>query len=258
MLSKNKMKFLRSLEKKKQRQAEGVFLAEGHKTVDDLLATMSCVYAAALPEWIENNASAIRRAGFPVDAVTPDELRKVSLLEHPQDVVAVFRIPHEEVDGARIVASSLCLALDDVQNPGNLGTIIRLADWFGIGHIFCSPSTADAYNPKTIQATMGAIARVGIHECDLVELIRSLPDQTPVYGTFLDGDNIYGKRLQQHGLIVMGNEGNGISDRVGGLVTDRLLIPNYPAGRTTSESLNVSIATAIVCGEFRRQALSPR
>ena len=147
----------------------------------------------------------------------------------------------------------MCLVLDDVQNPGNLGTIVRLADWFGIEHIFCSKGCADIYNPKTVQATMGGIARVQVHEADLPELLSRLDKDIPVYGTFLDGENMYGKELENRGLIVMGNEGKGVSKEVEAFVTERLYIPNYPEGRETSESLNVAIATAIVCAEFRRR-----
>ena len=154
-----------------------------------------------------------------------------------------------------VVSQSLCLALDDIQDPGNLGTIIRVADWFGIEHIFCSQGTVDVYNPKTIQATMGALARVKLHYCDLPSFIASLGD-VPVYGTFLDGDNMYEKELTPHGLIVMGNEGNGVSAEVANLVNERLYIPNYPPQRETSESLNVAMATGIICAEFRRRMAS--
>ncbi len=144
--------------------------------------------------------------------------------------------------------------MDDIQDPGNLGTIIRLADWFGIEHIFCSANTVDVYNPKTVQATMGAIARIKTHYVDLPEFISSLKKEIPVYGTFLEGEDIYKKELLNHGLIVMGNEGNGVSDEVSRLINQRLYVPNYPKERETSESLNVAIATAVVCSEFRRQA----
>ena len=149
---------------------------------------------------------------------------------------------------------SLCLALDDVQDPGNLGTIIRLADRCGIENIFCSHGTVDVFNPKVIQATMGALARVKLHYCDLASLISSLKE-IPIYGTFLDGNNIYGENLSQNGLIIMGNEGNGVSKEVSQLINKRLYIPNYPTSRETSESLNVAIATAIVCAEFRRRSM---
>lgn len=134
------------------------------------------------------------------------------------------------------------------------GDIIRLADWFGIEHIFCSAGTADVYNPKTVQATMGALARVKVHYCSLPQLIESLAD-IPVYGTFLSGNIIYAESLSAHGLIVMGNEGKGVSPEVEKLINKKLYIPNYPQERETSESLNVAIATAVVCSEFRRRLL---
>ena len=145
------------------------------------------------------------------------------------------------------------MALDSIRDPGNMGTILRLADWFGIENIFCSIGTADIYNPKTIQATMGAIARVKVHYVDLPALINSIKEKAPIYGTFLDGEDIYRKELKNYGLIIMGNEGNGIGKECAEQVTERLFIPNYPAGRETSESLNVSVATAIICSEFRRR-----
>ena len=230
MISKNQIKHLRSLELKKFRDMHGVFVAEGPKVVNELKGHFELV------ELIEG-----------------EDADRVSFLDTPQHLFAVFKkaaetpipSPHDQ----------LMLALDDVQNPGNLGTIIRLADWFGIEHIICSRGCADIYNPKVVQATMGALARVHIHETDLTQTITDLQAKShfPIYGTVLDGDNIYQTTLQPHGLIVMGNEGHGISDAVAAKVTHRLLIPNYPQGRETSESLNVAIATAIVCSEFRRR-----
>ncbi|MBO7581982.1 MAG: RNA methyltransferase [Bacteroidaceae bacterium] len=251
MISKNRIKYVRSLEMKKYRKAEGVFVAEGHKLVGDLLGAFQPVYVAATQEWMDGHAHELK--GVEMDIVTDEELRRVSLMETPQQVLAVFRQRIDEVDVNRVVGKQLCLALDDVQNPGNVGTIIRLADWFGIEHIFCSRGCADLYNPKTVQATMGAMARVQVHEVDLPQMLSLLPDDVPVYGTFLDGENLYGKSLENRGIIVMGNEGKGVSADVEAHVTERLYIPNYPAGRETSESLNVAIATAIVCAEFRRR-----
>lgn len=248
-LSKNRIKYIRSLELKKNRKADKVFLAEGPKLVGDLLGHFYCHFLIATSEWL-----ALQR-NLPVEdvtAVTEEELSRASLLKTPQQVLAVFSQPDETSD-VSVIDRSLCLALDDVQDPGNLGTIIRLADWFGIEHIFCSPNTVDVYNPKTIQATMGGIARVKLHYTPLPDLIRSLND-VPVYGTFLDGENMYSQPLSSHGLIVMGNEGNGIGAEVEQLINRKLYIPNYPANRETSESLNVAIATAVVCAEFRRQA----
>ena len=248
MLSKNKIKYIHSLELKKNRKEEHAFVAEGHKLVGDLLGHFPCKLLVATRAWLERNP------GMKADEiieVTQEELTRASLQKAPQEVLAVFEQPTYEMD-ASVVSQNLCLALDDVQDPGNLGTIIRLADWFGIEHIFCSQGTVDVYNPKTIQATMGALARVKLHYCHLPSFIASLKD-TPVYGTFLDGENMYGKNLSEHGLIVMGNEGSGISDEVGKLVNERLYIPNYPPQRETSESLNVAIATSVICAEFRRR-----
>ncbi len=256
MISKNRLKYVRSLEMKKYRKAEGVFVAEGHKLVGDLLDVFECKYLAATSEWLSANVAWVdrqRRSGVEVDEVTDEELKRASFQETPQQVLAVFKQLTYEVDVNEVARKQLCLVLDDVQNPGNLGTIVRLADWFGIEHIFCSKGCADIYNPKTVQATMGGIARVQVHEADLPELLSRLDKDIPVYGTFLDGENMYGRELENRGLIVMGNEGKGVSKEVAAFVTERLYIPNYPEGRETSESLNVAIATAIVCAEFRRR-----
>lgn len=250
MLSKNKIKYIRSLELKKNRREEQVFVAEGHKLVGDLLGYFDCRLIVALPTWLEAHPDV---SADEIIGVTPEELTRVSLLKTPQDVVAVFRQPDYPMDPS-VVSRSLCLALDDVQDPGNLGTIIRVADWFGIEHIFCSHRTADVYNPKTVQATMGALARVKLHYCHLPSLIAALGD-VPVYGTFLDGKNMYDEYLEANGLIVMGNEGNGIGNEVARLVNKRLYIPNFPPERVTSESLNVAMATGIICSEFRRRVI---
>lgn len=250
MLSKNKIKYIRSLELKKNRKEEGVFVAEGHKLVGDLLGHFPCKLLIALPSWLQKNTHIIADE---VIVVSFDELSRASLLKNPQDVLAVFDQPIYETS-IEVMNQSLCLALDDIQDPGNLGTIIRLADWFGIEHIFCSYGTVDVYNPKVVQATMGALARVKIHYCNLVALISSMKN-IPVYGTFLDGNNIYEETLSNNGLIVMGNEGNGVSEEVSRLINKRLYIPNYPSSRETSESLNVAIATAVTCAEFRRRSM---
>lgn len=249
MLSKNKIKFIRSLEMKKNRKENGVFLAEGNKLVSDLSSHFKCRLLIGTEQWIKsNNVHAEETV-----TVEKNDLSRVSLLKTPQDVLAVFEMPahHVSFDKPR---NELCLALDDVQDPGNLGTIIRIADWFGIRHIYCSNGTVDAFGPKTVQATMGALARVQLHYCDIKKLISSL-ENTPVFGTFLDGDNMYNCELSGNGLIVMGNEGNGISKDVSELINRRILIPNYPQGNETTDSLNVAVATAIVCSEFRRRQL---
>ena len=250
MLSKNLIKYIRSFQQKKQREAEGLFIAEGPKTVGDLLAAQRARLLVATAEWLATNRANAER----VVEVTEEELRRASLVQHPQQVLALFPIPQTATDHVhRMDEDELVLALDGIQDPGNLGTIIRIADWFGIKHIYCSTDTADAYNPKVVQATMGSIARVYIYYIDLRELINNRPEGMPVYGTLLDGDSLYAQRKENRGIIIMGNEGRGISPEIVPLLTHRLLIPPYPADRRTAESLNVATATAIVCAEIRRE-----
>lgn len=250
MLSKNKIKFIHSLELKKFRKENKVFLAEGNKLVSELAPHFRCRILVATQDWLSANPNINSDETI---CVEKNELSRVSLLKSPQDVLAVLEIPSYPIS-EECPNKELCLALDDVQDPGNLGTIIRIADWFGIHNIYCSHGTADAFSPKTVQATMGALARVKLHYCDIKELISNLKD-VPVFGTFLDGDNIYESGLSSNGLIVMGNEGNGISKEVSALINRRILIPNYPQGHETTDSLNVAVATAIVCSEFRRRQL---
>lgn len=248
-ISKNKIKYIRSLELRKKRKEEKVFLAETPKLVQELLEHFHCTYLAATEEWISEHPN------IPADEiamVSQEELEKTSLQKTPQHVLGIFKQPEWSYD-LNEICQSLNLVLDDIQDPGNLGTIIRIADWFGIEDVFCSLNTADIYSPKAIQATMGAIARVRVHYLNITEFIKQASQQMPVYGTFLDGANIYKKPLSNNGLIIMGNEGKGICEEIRQLVSHKLLIPNFPANRTTSESLNVAIATAIVCAEFRRQ-----
>lgn len=246
------MKFVHSLEQKKIRYQERLFVAEGPKVVSDLLQVSAPRFIIATEAWLRDEAGIRDLQDTTVVETTDEELRKVSFLQHPQQVLGVFPMMDDQAE-ACMPDTQLSLALDGVQDPGNLGTIIRIADWFGIEHIFCSQSTADLYNPKVVQATMGSIARVKVCYTDLVRLIDRLPRDYPVYGTLLDGADLYAQPLTPHGLIVMGNEGNGISPEVARKVSHRLLIPNYPAGRPTADSLNVAIATAITCAEFRRR-----
>ena len=253
MISKNLVKYIKSLERKKIRNREHVFVAEGPKVVGDLSEIYSPVRIIATQNWFD---SVGKRPGNDDVVVDEDELRKVSFLMHPQDVVALFKIA-EASEAGRDYEKDICLALDGVQDPGNLGTIIRIADWFGISTVYCSHETADAYNPKVVQATMGSIARVNVVYTDLNDLFGNLSEDIPVYGTFLNGKNIYDTKLSNNGIIVMGNEGNGISDSVARFVNHRLLIPAFPEGRATADSLNVAVATAVTCSEFRRFRFSP-
>lgn len=254
MISKSRIKLVNSLEQKKFRKREGLFVAEGPKLVNDLLSILPCQWMAHTQQYAKPSSIC-----FPIEheeICTPDELQKLSFLTTPQQVIALFSLPQHKFN-PQLPAQELCLALDGVQDPGNLGTIVRLADWFGIRHIFCSPTTADIYSPKAIQATMGAIARVNLYYTDLVELIKQQESNTPIYGTLLDGNNVYQEDLQQKGLLIMGNEGNGLSQEVRALLTHKLFIPSFPPDSPTSESLNVGVATAILCAEFRRKTLFP-
>lgn len=247
MVSKALTKTVRSLETKKGRQATGMFVAEGPKVVGDLMRKSRPSTIIAVREWLDAFG-----AGYEDISVvaTDEELRRTSFLQHPQQVMALFKLPAEcgEID----VTNNIVLALDGVQDPGNVGTIIRVADWFGIKTVVCGADTADAFSPKVVQATMGSIARVNVVYADLPLFLGSLPAGTPVYGTLLDGDNIYNEPLTANGVIVMGNEGKGISGDVRELINRRLLIPSF-ATTAGAESLNVAIATAITCSEFRRR-----
>lgn len=257
MISKNQQKYISSLEQKKNRKKDNVFVAEGFKIVGELLqAGYNPKMIVASEEWT-NSAPTLPNHTTCI-TVTEEELRKTSFLQHPQQVLGVFEIPSgTDIPDTEWVKNHLCIALDGVQDPGNLGTIIRIADWFGIDTIICSHTTADAYSPKVVQATMGSISRVKVIYTNLVEYLKGLDKNIPVYGTLLDGENIYTKQLTTNGIIVMGNEGNGISPDVRELVNNRLLIPSYPPERPTAESLNVAIATAITVAEFRRIASTP-
>lgn len=236
---------------KKHRDAEGLFLAEGPKVVGDLLPHLPCRLLCATTEWLMQHPYPTAQE---VVEITPRELEQASQLRSPRDVIAVFeQTPPPSVEElCKAAQQDFVLALDGVQDPGNVGTIVRLADWFGIRHILCSPDTADVFAPKVVQATMGALARVRLHYAPLPEFLRTLPPSLPIMGTHLDGDNLYEQTLPTHGILLMGNEGKGISVEAGSCVTSRLFIPNYPLGTPTSESLNVAIATALVCGELRR------
>lgn len=252
MLSKNKISFINSLNQKKYRTEYGVFVAEGTKLVTELLdSSFELETLVALPAWYEANPLN-RFRGERIEA-SEQEMKKITLFSTPSEVLAVVRIPQPAA--FEFPLDDLVLALDTVQNPGNLGTIIRLADWFGIKQVVCSLQCADIYNPKTVQSTMGAISRVTVSYHPLEALLERAVDELklPVYGAFLEGQNIYRAGLSRNGVIVMGNEGNGISSSVERFCTEKLNIPNFPIGSPTSESLNVAIAASIVCSEFRRR-----
>ena len=250
MISKGKQKLIRQLGQKKFRTAEGLFVAEGPKVVGDLLrAGFEAEDLFGNTDFLGTISQGDKQMKIHNQSpCTDEEIAKVSFLQHPQGVIAIFRIPTEQQP--TIGDNTLTLMLDGVQDPGNLGTILRIADWFDIRQIVCSPDTADAFSPKVVQATMGSIAHVAISYQTLLPFLESLPASYPVYGTLLDGDNIYQQQLSQHGIIIMGNEGNGISQLVRQKITRKLLIPSF--GANGAESLNVAVATAITCSEFRR------
>ena len=247
MISKNKIKYIQSLELKKNRNKENVFVAEGPKLVEALLQVSTPCFIAATADWIEVNS---HLKVLEMVEVTEEELKKISFLQHPQQVLGILK---QEPQPKLHLENSLSIALDDIQDPGNLGTIIRIADWFGIRTILCSENTVDVYNPKVIQATMGSIANVNVIYVNLEEVIKALPKTFPIYGTLLEGENIYQQTLERKGLIVMGNEGKGISSNLKTYITHKLLIPGD--AQKTAESLNVAIATAITCAEFQRANL---
>ncbi len=247
-LSKNKIKYIQSLKDKKHREINNTFVAEGEKIVLDLLQSCKCQLVAGLPNIINNINPKLAEETI---IANTDELKRATNLKTPPPVIAVFYkspISKSEID----FSSGLHLILDGIQDPGNLGTIVRIADWFGISSIICSLETVDIYNPKTIQSTMGAIARVNVVYTNLDTFLLQ-NSKIPVYGTFLEGKNIYSEILSNNGFIVMGSEGKGISEELSKRITNKLFIPNYPANKETSESLNVSVATGIICSEFRRR-----
>ena len=245
MISKNQIKFIKTLHKSKNRKQENKFIVEGVKVVDEFInSKFSVLSIYATAEWIAASDTLAEN----IVEVSISDLKKISILKTPNQVLAVVAYPENNV--FKYKKGDLVLALDTIQDPGNMGTIIRIADWFGIKNIVCSMQTADVYNPKVVQATMGALTRVGVHYVDLVQYLSALPTEVNIYGTLLDGDNMYDTNLSEDGVIVVGNEGNGISDEVQKVLSHRIKIPAY--GNSMMESLNVAIATSLVCAEFRR------
>lgn len=236
---------MRSLNDKRTRDEEQLFVAEGIKLVEEILGSTLHIRR------IYTTRTDLRGAN--VECVERREMERISMLKTPSDTLAIVEQPRNKFTLKRL-ANRLSIALDEVQNPGNLGTIIRLADWFGIEDVICSKECADIFNPKVVQATMGALLRVRVHYVDnLSEVLRAAAElDLPIYGTLLDGNNIYSEKLATRGIIVMGNEGRGVSEECRNALTHKLFIPPYPANRPTSESLNVAMATGIILAEFRR------
>lgn len=245
------IKVVRSLAVKKHRDDEGLFVAEGTKCVRDTWDAFNCRWLIATRTWYEQCGNA---SHYDKLVLAPKSaMARISQFSTPSDVMAVYEIPQQQIN-VNQVRQGLSIVLDNLQDPGNLGTIIRLADWYGISNIFASPTSVDVYNHKVVQATMGAISRVKVHYVDLEDLFDDFAE-LPIYGTFLDGDNIYAQSLEPRGFVVFGNEGKGIGAKVEQRVTHRLHIPAAPRQGKTSESLNVGLATAITVSEFMRNTL---
>ena len=258
-ISKAQIKLIRSLQHKKYRDESGLFVAEGEKCIEELRKAFELELMVRNQEsGVRNQESGVRSQDNCLVA-SQTEIEQMSGLRTPQGVIAVFRKPEaQQIADCKLQNSNLTLALDGIQDPGNLGTIIRTCDWFGVKEILCSLDTADCYNPKVVQATMGGLARVRIRYVDLVEWlegVRSQESGVRIYGTLLEGRNMYEEGAiptKEGGVIIMGNEGNGISAEVRKYITHPLRIPAYKEASDTIESLNVAIATAIVLAEFRR------
>ncbi len=244
---KSEIQLVRSLGDKRGRQELGLFIAEGEKFIGELLDSSLRVRKIYLTEGAELDP--LFESRTEVEWINEREMDRISQLKSANRALALVEMPRHELL-LNELAGGLTIVLDGVQNPGNLGTIIRLADWFGIRDVICSPDSADCFNPKVVQATMGAILRVRVHYRELVPLLQSV--KLPIYGALLGGSNIYEESLSSEALIVMGSEGRGISPEVEHLISNRLYIPPYPNDNPTTESLNVAVATAIICSEFRR------
>ena len=243
MLSKNQIKFINSLKQKKFRVQNQLFVAEGYKTIKELIK--SSLKLHSLYTTVEFNSYANSLESNKQVLISEGDLNKISFLKTPNKALAIFEIPEPKP----IPLDNLVLALDAIQDPGNLGTIIRLCDWFGISDLVCGNDTVDCYNPKVIQATMGSIARVNITYSDLESFLMEV--DVPIFGAFMEGQNVYHKTLPIKGILVMGNEANGISNRIESLITEKISIPQFGINHET-ESLNVATATAILLSEFKR------
>jgi len=257
MLSKSQISFVTSLQQKKFRKQEQVFIAEGEKVIIDLLASSFVTQKIFATEFYFEKYRHLKiPSSTECITVTETELKKISALTTPNEVLAVVEIPSYIVQESEL-KNSLTVVLDNISDPGNFGTIIRIADWFGIKNIICSPDTADCYNPKVVQASMGSLFRIKVHFTDLPAFLKknNEQDKIPVYGTTLNGENIYSSKLSSNGFILMGSESTGIREELTKFVTHSLFIPSFSDGENAvaPDSLNVAVATAVVCAEFRRR-----
>ncbi|HEY1038856.1 MAG TPA: RNA methyltransferase [Bacteroidia bacterium] len=250
MLSKNQLKNITALHSKKHRQEEQIFIAEGEKMLQELLASdfeVEIVFATV--EWLDIYAPVLSERKIQFQEIPESDLKKISLLSTPNKVLALVKQKHAEIDRVSF-ANSLHLYLDGIRDPGNLGTIIRLAHWFGVSQVICSPDTVEIYNPKTVQSTMGSIFRVNVLEAELSDILQD-EGSFPVFGALLDGENIYQKQNFTSGILVIGNESNGISSKNLKFISDKVKIP--PASESHAESLNAAMATSIFLSEYLRR-----
>lgn len=248
------IKHIQSLQLKKFRDAHNTFVAEGEKIVSELLASdFHIEMLCALPEWLDQHKTKIPD---PCCEVSPKQLERISNLKTPNKALAVLRKPVHELQDIRF-DKDIVLMLDKLQDPGNMGSIIRTADWFGIRHIICSPDTADIYNPKVIQATMGSFIRLKVHYAALAGILEHIPAGIPVYGAFLEGKSLFSNKLILPGVLIIGNESQGISREVASFVNRKVMIPRgvtEEAGKAGAESLNAAMAAGIIMAHFRHQS----
>jgi TrmH family RNA methyltransferase len=250
-LSKSKISLFKSLSINKFRNEHNLFIAEGHKIIAEVLkSSLNIKYIIHTNKWGVN----LKDTSFEIIETTESDIKKISNLKTPPSVIAIIEIPKSKLK-PELLKNKLTLAIDDIQDPGNLGTIIRICDWFGIENVICSGNSVDIYNPKVIQATMGAFLRVNAFYVELDKFITDYKAKTSniCYGTFLEGENIYKTQINPEGLIVLGNEGQGISQTVEMLIDKKIVIPPYKNDEIHAQSLNISIAAAIICSEFRKR-----
>jgi len=260
MLSINQIKYIKSLSRKKSRNKYGEFIAEGEKIINELISynneKASCKWNVkkifAYPDWINQFFDNKLIEQYELQELLPGELDRISSLSSPNKVLAIIEKKDWELSFPEI-NNSLSIYLDDIQDPGNLGTIIRIADWFGINNIFCSDKSVDLYNSKVIQGSMGSFCRVKVHNIVLESFINNTDNNYEVYGAFLEGENIYSANLSSNGLIILGNESKGINKANNKLINRKIYIPSFPSVDNKTNSLNVSVAASIICSEFRRR-----
>ena len=253
MVSKNTIKLIKSLALKKNRLKQNLFLVEGDKNVSEVLASNFCVEnLLATSKFLDDNKALIKKAKLVTEA-TQQEIELASLLKNPQNSIAICTLPKSK-EIPNNFKTDFCIYLDDIQDPGNLGTIIRICDWFGMNQLFCSPKTVDLFNPKVIQASMGSFCRVEVFYTPFETVAKLAKNENfPILGAFLEGENLYKQKLPKKAIVVVGNEGNGISKEVKNKIEQKIKIPEFSQNATSAESLNVSVATAIICSEFKRQ-----